>query len=57
MQQLYAGKPRILIDGGFVDTDARSHDVGGDGQRLLIMQPSAPSTTTQLNVIVNRFES
>jgi hypothetical protein len=27
----------------------------GTGQRLLIMQPSAPSTTTQLNVIVNRF--
>jgi hypothetical protein len=51
-----AGKPRIFFDGSFVDVDARSFDVSADGRRLLIIQPSAPSTATQLNVIVNWFD-
>ena len=51
-----AGKPRTVFEGSLVDTDARSHDISGDGRRHLIIRPSAPSTATQLNVIVNWFE-
>jgi hypothetical protein len=51
-----AGKPRSIFEGSFIDTDGRAHDVSADGQQLLLMQPSAPSTATQLIVIVNWFE-
>jgi serine/threonine-protein kinase len=53
---LVVGTARTLFDGSFVNANGRAHDVSGDGQRLLILQPSAPATATRLNVIVNWHE-
>jgi dipeptidyl aminopeptidase/acylaminoacyl peptidase len=55
-----AGKPRKLFEGPYLPTAAtiQNYDVSPDGQRFLMVKPSAAteSAPTQINVVLNWFE-
>ena len=54
------GKPRILFEGQYQPTPTTSpnYDVSPDGQRFLMLKPSAAAEAapTQINVVLNWFE-
>jgi serine/threonine-protein kinase len=55
-----AGTPRLLFEGPYVATGtaASNYDVTADGQRFLMVKPSAQegAAATQINVVLNWFE-
>jgi len=53
-----AGTPHMLIERPSYNSGARAdYDVTPDGQRFLMLKPSAPEQTpTQINVVLNWFE-
>jgi len=50
-----AGKPRMLFQGTYTITprSATDYDVSPDGQRFLMLKPSAEQTPGQINVVLN----
>jgi serine/threonine-protein kinase len=55
-----AGKPRVLFEGRYEPSPATApnYDVSADGQRFLMLKPSATveAASTQINVVLNWFE-
>ena len=53
-----AGKPRMLFEGRYELSPVQSdnYDVSSDGQRFLMLKPTAQAAPTQINVVLNWFE-
>jgi Tol biopolymer transport system component len=51
--ELVIGKPRMLFEGDF-DSD---FDVTGDGQRFVMVRSEKPTPATQINLVLDAFET
>jgi serine/threonine-protein kinase len=54
---LNAGKPRLLFEGQYVQSEAiPQYDVSSDGQHFVMIQSAQEAAPTELHVVLNWFE-